>query len=420
MGEGLHIHLDPVGGIAGDMFVAALLAARPDLEPRVRADIAAVLPAEAGTCHITEVVSGGIAARHVALVGPAHTVDHDPHHARHHHHHDHPHSGGAHHHGDHTHGHGHAGHVSFASLKARIADAALCKGTADAALGILTILANAEARMHAVPVEEVHFHEVGDWDSLMDVVAAGSIIAALSPARWSVSSLPLGEGMVRTAHGLLPVPAPATTEILTGFEWRNDGIPGERVTPTGAAILRYLVSDPPAMRPVTARLEAIGYGAGTRQLRGTPNVLRASLSRTSGAAGEHGHLLEIDFDIDDMTGEEIATAADRLRALDGVRDLRLVPAIGKKGRPLTTFALLVEAGAFDAVSDQIFLQTSTLGLRFHAVERRMLARTLGQTADGLPVKHARRPDGSLTAKVESDARVGDTLAARRTAGRLDQ
>ncbi|MGU3493348.1 LarC family nickel insertion protein [Xanthobacteraceae bacterium A53D] len=421
MGEGLHIHLDPVGGIAGDMFVAALLAARPDLEARVRADVAAVLPAGVGAFSITKVVSGGIAARHVALAPPStqemglvapsaeemaptdlrHTetvAPHAPH--GHHHHHD------------------HSGHVSFASLKARINAADLAEGTAHAALGILTILANAEAMMHAVPVDEVHFHEVGDWDSLMDVVAAGSAIAALAPAFWSVSPLPLGEGLVKTAHGLLPVPAPATTEILIGFEWRNDGIPGERVTPTGAAILRYIVSDPPVARPAAARLDAVGYGAGTRQLRGTPNVLRATLFRPA-EASETAAMLEIAFDIDDMTGEEIAVSAERLRAVSGVRDLRLIPAFGKKGRPLTTFALLAEAGAFEPISDAIFAQTSTLGLRYHPVERRVLSRTHGVTAEGLPVKHAQRPGGAMTAKVESDALVGETLADRRRAGRAE-
>lgn len=385
----LHIHLDPVGGIAGDMFVAALLFARPDLEPRVLADVSAVLPHEAGTMRLADVVSGGIAAKHVSLVK-----------LQAHHHHD---------HGSH--------HASFADMRARIRAAALSEGTAEAAVGLLTILAEAEARMHDMPVEEVHFHEIGDWDSLMDVVAAGSLIAALSPARWTVAPLPLGAGMVKTAHGLLPVPAPATAEILKGFEWRDDGIAGERVTPTGAAILRYLIGDTPLARPANARLDMVGYGAGTRTLSGLPNVLRASLFTAAEAATDATSLLEVTFDIDDMTGEEIATAADRLRALPGVRDLRLIPALGKKGRPLTSFALLAEPGAFDAVGDAIFNETSTLGLRFHTVERRTLAREHGQTADGHPVKRAYRPDGTLTAKVESDALEGDSLAARRKQAR---
>lgn len=433
----LHIHLDPVGGIAGDMFVAALLAARPDLKPRVLADIAAVLPPEAGEVRIAEVVNGGIAALHVSLTGHGETQAHGAGHAAHSSHsHSHSHaqawaggeSAGHSHAQSHAHSHAHATATpetrapapsgTFADMRARIRAAALSPGTAEAAIAILTVLAEAEARMHRMPVEAVHFHEIGDWDSLMDVVAAGSLAAALPGATWSLSPLPLGGGMVKTAHGLLPVPAPATLEILTGFPWRDDGVHGERVTPTGAAILRHLMGDAPATRPVFARLKAVGYGAGTRTLPGLPNVLRASLFEVSDGAARPDLLVEIAFDIDDMTGEEMAHAADLLRAATGVRDLRLVPGMGKKGRPLTTFAVLCEEARLDAVCDAIFLQTSTLGLRWHQVERRVLARSHGHTPGGHPIKHATRPGGQATAKVEADALADlPTLAERRAAAR---
>ncbi|MBS7541657.1 LarC family nickel insertion protein [Ancylobacter oerskovii] len=409
----MHIHLDPVGGIAGDMFVAALLAARPELEPRVLADVAAVLPPEAGKPRLADVVSGGIAARHFSLAVPGDAPSPPAGAAAGHSHEEgHPHAM------PHHDGARHSSHATFAAMRGRIRAATLAPGTAEAAIGILAILAAAEARMHRMPVEEVHFHEIGDWDSLMDVVAAGCLIAALAPARWSVAPLPLGGGLVKTAHGLLPVPAPATVEILKGFDWRDDGIGGERVTPTGAAILRFVIGDEPASRPGiarpdVARLDSAGYGAGTRHLHGLPNVLRASLF-TADAATDETRLLDIAFDIDDMTGEEMAQAADRLRGLDGVRDLRLTGAIGKKGRPVTTFSLLAEPAAFDAVGDAIFLETSTLGLRWHAVERRVLARDHDVTAGGQPVKRAHRPDGTRSAKVESDVLADiPTLAARR-------
>ena len=136
-----------------------------------------------------------------------------------------------------------------------------------------------------MPVDEVHFHEIGDWDSLMDVMAAGSIAAALEGARWSVSALPRGGGLVRTRHGLLPVPAPATARLLDGFTWRDDGIGGERVTPTGAAILRHLVGAA-AARGVVGRLQGTGTGAGTRELPGQPNILRATRVRRCGGRTE--------------------------------------------------------------------------------------------------------------------------------------
>ncbi|QTL06076.1 LarC family nickel insertion protein [Aquabacter sp. L1I39] len=433
------------------MFVAALLDARPDLKPRVLADIAAVLPPGVGEAQIAEVVNGGIAALHVSLVGPGEApiggTRHPSHSSHSHaqasasgdgvgesHSHSRAHAHAHAHAHSHAHAHAHAEahphahpcpHVSgpsgtFADMRAHIRDARLSPGTAEAAIAILTVLAEAEARMHRMPVEAVHFHEIGDWDSLMDVVAAGSIAAALPGASWSLSALPLGGGMVKTAHGLLPVPAPATLDILTGFPWRDDGVSGERVTPTGAAILRHLMGDAPAARPALASLKAVGYGAGTRSLPGLPNILRASLFSGADSVTRETHLVELAFDIDDMTGEEMAHAADLLRATTGVRDLRLVPGLGKKGRPLTTFALLCEDDRLDAISDAVFLQTSTLGLRFHAVERRVLARTHGHAADGRPVKHATRPDGQVTAKVEADALSGlSTLAARRAAGRSE-
>lgn len=434
----LHVHLDPVGGIAGDMFVAAMLAARPDLEGRVLADVAAVLPAGTGEARLADVLSGGIAARHFSLapVEPAPPAeeshrfgdDHHHDHGHHHHHRDgHERRGGqghGHRHGDasaaatahidHHPAHHHHAHGSgtFAGMRETIRTAGLSMGTAEAAIAILTILAEAEARMHRMPVEEVHFHEIGDWDSLMDVVAAGSIAAALDGASWSVAPLPLGGGLVRTAHGLLPVPAPATAEILTGFAWRDDGIGGERVTPTGAAILRFLVGG--SGRPTQADLLGVGYGAGTRILPGMPNVLRASLFEPAGTNQQIEVLLELAFDIDDMTGEEIAEAADRLRARPGVRDLRLVPGMGKKGRPLTTFALLVEPEHRAAVGREAFLQSSTLGLRWHEIRREILPREEGLSAQGLRFKQAQRPDGTSTVKIESDALgAACTLAERR-------
>jgi len=163
----------------------------------------------------------------------------------------------------------------------------------------------------------VQFHEIADWDSLMDVVAAGSLAAALEKATFSVSELPRGSGLVRTRHGLLPVPAPATAALLVGFRWRDDGIGGERVTPTGAAVLRHLVGLQFAeRRPAPGRLAAIGTGAGTRDLPGMPNVLRVLVLEANEIV-EAVAVAILSFDIDDMTGEEIGVATTRLRPLPG-------------------------------------------------------------------------------------------------------
>jgi uncharacterized protein (TIGR00299 family) protein len=384
-----HIHLDAVGGIAGDMFVAAMLDAFPQLGERVFADLARVLPKNAGRPLLAEGSSGAVRCLRFGLEAP------EPH--------------GHHHHHGHTHHH----HGRYRDLVARIEGAGLSEGTAAHAGAILRHIAEAEAHIHGVPLDEVHFHELADWDSLMDVVAAGSIAAALTGARWSVSELPRGGGMVRTQHGMLPVPAPATVEILQGFAWRDDGIGGERVTPTGAAILRHLVT---GTGKAEGRLEASGTGAGTRDLPGLPNILRVLAFSSVVASVGHDRVAVLSFDIDDMTGEEIGVAADRLRALDGVRDLAIAALVGKKGRPLHGFRLLVAPDALDAVKQRCLDETSTIGLRWHFEERDLLERRGESVRDGettVRVKQVRRP-GRVTMKVESDDLVSlDSLTERR-------
>jgi pyridinium-3,5-bisthiocarboxylic acid mononucleotide nickel chelatase len=402
-----HVHLDAVGGAAGDMFVAALLDALPGLRPRVFEDLAAVQPEGAARPELSEGLSGAMAVRRFGLVtagtgAPAAAAIH---------HHEH---GEGQHGSDDQHAHG----TRFVDLAARIEAAALHPGTAAHSVGILRRLAEAESRMHRMPVEKVHFHEVGDWDSLLDVVAAGSIAAALAGWSWSVSELPRGGGVVRTRHGLLPVPAPATTDLLTGFRWRDDGHPGERVTPTGAAILAHLVAAPSMRLPPGLRLIASGMGAGTRELEGIPNVLRALVHDADADSGvSEDEVMVLTFDVDDMSGEEIGVAADRLRAAAGVLDVSLGMRVGKKGRPLHDFRLLVVPAHLGAVSELCLRETSTIGLRWHRVQRRRLARNSDAVAVGdvrLRRKQVQRPGGERTVKVESDdVAPTETLAARR-------
>lgn len=431
------IHLDAVGGVAGDMFVAALLDAFPGLTPRVLADAGAVLPEGAGTPVLREGLSGGIAARRFGLEGEdAHAHAHAHAHSHSHTHDAHPPSvldpatqastgvgaeglgpwvepgdeGGCEHaHAPHAHSHPHAG--TYRDMRARIAAAPLSAGTAEHACAILALIAEAEAAIHRVAVDEVHFHEIADWDSLLDVVAAGSLAAALDGTEWTVSPLPLGGGLVKTQHGLLPVPAPATTSILAGFDWREDGVAGERVTPTGAAILKHLAR---SGRPAGGRLVASGTGAGTRDLPGLPNVLRALVFELAPAEGDAlaGDVVTVlECEIDDMTGEEIGTATALLRGQAGVLDVSLGPRFGKKGRPMMALRLLVRPDCTQAVARACFAQTSTLGLRIREESRLTLTRAAG-AVDGVAVKRAARPGGA-TVKAESDALTGATLMARR-------
>lgn len=399
---GLLIHLDAVGGIAGDMFVAAMLDAVPELAGRVMADISAVLPAEIPGPLLTVGNSGALTVRRFSLpiTAPAHP-------AGHHHHDD--------HHSEHRHHDAPAcpvAPVRYTEMVRLISSAELAEGTADRAISILTFLADAEASIHGTVRDEVHFHEIADWDSLVDVVAAGSIAAALDGSRWSVSALPQGGGTIRTQHGLLPVPAPATTSLLRGFVWRNDGVDGERVTPTGAAILCHLAAKQDLVAGVTGRLVAQGIGAGTRELPDMPNVLRALVFDAS-ASGTAEDVEVISFDIDDMTGEEIGIAVDIIRAADGVLDLTVGNRQGKKGRPVHDFRILARPSAVNAIIELCMLETSTIGLRRRREARSILKR---EAVSGWPPgKRAFRPREMTTTKTESDALRGiPTLAARRS------
>ena len=406
MAESLHIHLDAAGGAAGDMFVAALLDALPDLRSRVLADLAAALPDGVGHPTLGDGTSGGIAALRFSLDDADGRHDHDHHHDHHH---------------DRT-----ASPVRFPDIVRMIGAATLNPGTADQAVAILRRLAEAESRMHRVPLDDVHFHEIADWDSLMDVVAAGSIAAALAGCTWSVSDLPTGGGLVRTSHGLLPIPAPATAEILKGFRWRDDGIGGERVTPTGGAIIAHLVA-PGGARGRGGALRAVGCGAGTRELPGMANILRALVFEPQADAafpGEADEVIVIGFDVDDMTGEEIGVAADRLRAAEGVLDLSIGARQGKKGRPLSDFRLLVAPDFLASVGALCFSETSTIGLRWRREQRRCLPRE-GETlaVEGLQLRRKRslRPAGGASVKVESDDIASlDGLERRRRIARLGE
>ena len=370
----LAIHLDLVGGIAGDMFVAALVDALPALRDRVLAELAAVRPASSAAPGFHDAASGGLRARRFGVAHAAHAHS----------------SGGVHDHGGApgiaAQQHAHAG-TAYAVLRRQLADARLTPPTRTHALALLALLAEAEARVHGIAVEDVHFHELADWDSLLDLVAAGCIAGALHGAQWTASAPPLGGGIVCTEHGLLPIPAPATAQLLTGYPWRDDGIGGERVTPTGAAILRHLV--PAAACDASrggGRLAASGCGAGTRELPGIPNVVRALVFERRSAAGNDA-VAVVEFDVDDMSGEEIALAAERLRAERGVIDVSVGTRVGKKGRPVTDFRVLAEVATAEAVARSCFVETSTLGLRVREERRRLLSRAEMATAiDGSPLR----------------------------------
>jgi len=380
----MHLHLDPVGGIAGDMFIAALLDAYPDLSAGMDAALAKVGLPPGAHCALLAHHDGVLNGRRFELSLPAESAT--PCAGRH-----------------------HPAHVGLGAIRGAIAAMGLDAAVAARAGAIFEILANAEAEVHGTGVDEVAFHEVGALDSIADIVGAAWIIEALGPATWSVGALPLGSGRVHSAHGALPLPAPAVVKLLTGFLFYDDGLPGERVTPTGAAILRHLhCTSGIGARP--GRLTASGLGFGSRTLPGLANVLRVlAFDMADAPAAEQ--VASLAFEVDDQTAEDLALGLERLRACDGVLDVVQSAVFGKKGRMAAQVQVLAQPQSLAAIVAACFAETTTLGVRHQLLARSVLARRettiAGANARGVRVKLARRPDGALSAKAEcEDVRSG--------------
>ncbi len=263
--------------------------------------------------------------------------------------------------------------ATLAAMLEPIARAALPPRVRERATAVLRRLAEAEARVHRVPVEAVHFHEVGALDTLVDVVGAVAGLEALGVVQVHVPSLPLGGGTVETAHGRLPVPAPATVELLRGFPVHDNGLRAELVTPTGAALLTTLGTAAP-LPPM--RLDRLGAGAGARDLA-VPNLLRVLIGEpvAAGDDGEVQALVEVETTIDDMSPQLYGPLLDRLLAA-GALDAYLAPVVMKRGRPGTVVTALAPPGAVERLAELLFRETTTIGVRWREVRRRRLPREM--------------------------------------------
>ncbi|WP_158966546.1 LarC family nickel insertion protein [Paraglaciecola sp. L3A3] len=413
--ENSHIHLDIVGGIAGDMFISAMLDTFEDLQSSVHSAVALVVPANIGTAEVLVGVNSGISGLTFSLqlneVNHTHTPQSPQ--SEHSHIHEGEHNEHAHRH-DHSHNPTHSHKTTYRYLCQLISDSELNSDVIKVAIELLTIIGKAEAKIHNKTLDAVHFHELADWDSLMDVVAAAVILSALSSCSWSTSKLPIGGGLVNTQHGLIPVPAPATAEILLGFEFFDDNIKGERITPTGAAILRYLADHQLIIPAPQGQLLATGYGLGTKVFPGMPNILRAMHFDTHNSQDcQQDTVVIIECDIDDMTGEEIALSLDLLRSQQGVIDVTVQTARGKKNRAVELVRILASSQHYKKVMDTCFIQTTTIGLRYRFETRRYLPRE-PHTQQKYAYKSVLRPNGESTQKIEHDELTSlDTLSQRR-------
>ncbi len=280
-----------------------------------------------------------------------------------------------------------------------IKNSSLSESVKQKSIAIFERLAQAEATVHGTTPDKVHFHEVGAVDAIVDIVGAVTGLDLLGIARICSSPINLGSGTIQTTHGTLPVPAPATVELLRGIACYGSSIPFELTTPTGAAIVSTLCS---SFGPLPGlQLDRTGYGAGGRDIAGQPNVLRLMIGEVDRPYDEDASVV-IETNIDDMNPQIYDYLIEKLMQ-QGAQDVYLTPIIMKKGRPSILLSVLTDKTASDSVLDTIFRETTSIGVRIQEVGRKKLRREIKEveTAYGkVRIKISRRGDEVLTATPE--------------------
>ena len=364
------LYFDCFSGIAGDMTLGALIDLGVDID-EMRAALETLpvtgwtLDASVGRCmglrgiDVQIQVNGEVEGP--AISGDGETIGPD---------HGHGHGGANHGDGDHDEGsHSHEAHRHYREIVEIIQGGSLPPAVVERALAAFEAIAAAEAQVHGVAVDEVHFHEVGAVDSIIDICGVAWGLHALGVDRVESAPLPMGRGFIRCAHGRIPLPAPATLEILRGLEIVDSGLERELVTPTGAAFIKAWGSRVGAMPNL--KVDAVGWGLGDARFPDRPNMLRLVLG-TQESGAQNCEVLETN--IDDMSPELAGYLLERLFDA-GALDAWFVPVQMKKNRPGVTVSVLVETGGRRAVEDVLLAESSAIGLRRYAVDRTVLERT---------------------------------------------
>ena len=339
------LYIDCGMGAAGDMLAAALLELLPDPDGFVEEFNSLGLPGI--RMEREESVKCGITGTHVSILvdGAEEGEEHHHHDGEHHHHH---------------HGIGDIEHIVMHHLD-------LQPAVREDILAVFGLIAEAESHVHGMPVADIHFHEVGTMDAIADVAAVSMLMDRIHPDEVVVSPIRTGYGHVRCAHGILPVPAPATAYILSGLPVYSGDIEGELCTPTGAALLRHFATRFGQM-PLMS-VSAIGYGMGRKDFPAA-NCVRAMLG---GQDGSGDTVIGLSCNVDDMTGEEIGFAIERLLAC-GAKDAYTVPIGMKKNRPGVMLSVICAEQDLDEMVRTIFRYTTTIGIRKTVYERYVLTR----------------------------------------------
>src|SRR5216683_623707 len=378
-------YLDCFAGISGDMLLGALIDAGVDPEVLHKATAALNLGASlkiervdrsgitATKVHVFEGAKLAESDHHSHASEPAHQHTHThQHHPQtqhehkvghsHTHDHDHPH--------DHEHEHQHGRSLSV--IRTLINSANLATEVKQTAIQAFELLGTSEAKIHNVDIEKIHFHEVGAVDAIVDIVAASAGIHSLKIDKWFCSPLNVGGGMVDCTHGRFPVPAPATADLLRGLPTYSANIEKELVTPTGAALIRAL--SPTFGQQPAMRVEHIGYGAGSRNPKSFPNVLRLSIGESEEAAKDTDTVTILETAIDDLSPQILAYVTEAALQ-QGALDVMCTAVQMKKGRLGTLITILTDDAHAPALERLLLRETSTLGIRIHQERRSCLDRT---------------------------------------------
>ena len=427
------LYLDCGMGAAGDMLTAALLELLPEPEKFLEELNALAIPGVAVTKE--QVSKCGILGTHVSVkvhgeeeesmdCPPGHSHGHEHEHD-HEHHHEHDHDHDHHHDHDHDHGHGHHHHSGMAEVEHIVGHLALSDQVKKNVLAVYELIAQAESHAHGLPVSQVHFHEVGAMDAIADVTAVCLLMERLAPEQVVVSPIHVGSGQVRCAHGIVPVPAPATANLLTGVPICGGTIQGELCTPTGAALLTQFATRFGPMPPMT--VDQVGIGLGTRQFAAA-NCLRAFWGQTQEEG--RGEICQLVCNLDDMTPEALSFACQRLLEL-GALDVYTLPGQMKKGRAGWQLTVLCDPAREEEFARHIFSHTNTNGLRALRCGKYYLAHS-GKTVDtpygpvsikqaqGMGVTHT-KPEYEDVARIarERNLPLSQVWSAADAAGRKD-
>ncbi len=336
------LYFDCFAGISGDMTVGALIDLGADEKELLQSLDS--LHLHGYRIEIKKALKNGISGTDFNVI----IEEEHSHHSHHHHHHS----------------------RNLSVISEIINSSALDSSVKELSLKMFHEIAAAESKIHAKSIDEIHFHEVGAIDSIVDIVASAVCLNMIKPDKIISSPLNLGEGTVECAHGVFPVPAPATAEILKGIPVYSSGIKKEMTTPTGAAIIKCIAqefSSFPAMK-----IDSTGYGLGKRNLE-VPNVLRVVVGEMDYSEKK----VMIETNIDDMSGEIYSYLMNKLFE-SGALDVFIAPVIMKKSRPAHVLSVLCESGKVDALEEIIFTETTTFGTRRYEVERSELERTISK------------------------------------------